>query len=77
MARRFVVAAEQALFRRTRHLEGHVVVDAIVSGAGRDNRAEDQRGGKRRGVRVFMSFQKPTRTGRARLGKAAPRHVRS
>ena len=51
MARRFVVAAQQALFRGARRLEGHVVVDAIVSGDGRDNRTEEQRGGKRRGVR--------------------------
>src|SRR4029450_2064892 len=50
-ARRFVVAAQQALFQGARRLEGHVVVDAIVRGDGRDNRTEDQRGSKCRGVR--------------------------
>src|SRR4051794_30457081 len=67
MARRFIVAAEQALFRAARRLEGHVFVDGVAGGGGRDNRATKQRGSKRCGAR-YPLHEPPTKSNKGQTG---------
>ena len=78
IARRFVVAAEQALFRGARRLEGHVVVDAIVSRTAATTEPKTSEAASAAVCDVlFMSPQKTNKgqTGATGQGRAKARSI--